>query len=175
MRRNQELSEYAFQPIHGESDEDAGSESPIVDGFRSADGPSPFLKMTNFSEKEFDTIWTPLNENVKTRWNVGAGRKSPFKSNDIFFMLLKMMKHGGKWDFLASIFKMKGPTFKRTVMGFLGIIAEHFHLEHVNRMGMKYSMTRLEREKTLFKTHPHEMYATDVTFQQANRRTCTHQ
>lgn len=55
-------------------------------------------------------------------------------------MLLKMMKHGGKWDFLAIVFKMKGPTFGNSAMEFLGIVVENFYQEHFNRLVIPYSM-----------------------------------
>lgn len=55
MQRNQELSGYALKPLHELSDEDADSESPIIDEFRIADGPGTFVKMTNFSEAEINS------------------------------------------------------------------------------------------------------------------------
>ena len=73
MRRNQELSAYAAQPMHEESDKDADSESPIIDAFRTADGPRAFLKMINSGEAEFDAIRDPLSDYVASRWNAGPG------------------------------------------------------------------------------------------------------
>lgn len=52
---------------------------------------------------------------------------------------------------------------------------EKFYQEHVKRLGMTDSMSQMERDKTLFKNHRYVFYATDITFQQANHPTETHQ
>jgi hypothetical protein len=33
-------------------------------------------------------------------------------------MTLTVLKHGGTWDFLATPFKIKAPTFEKLVTGF---------------------------------------------------------
>ena len=50
MRRDLELATYASQPVYADSEDEADSESPIVEAFRCGDGPGVFLKMANFSE-----------------------------------------------------------------------------------------------------------------------------
>ena len=90
-------------------------------------------------------------------------------------MLMVTMKHGGKWDLLGSVLKGKGPTFERPVTGILNIIIDNIYHNHVDRLGMKYFISQLESDRTLFKNYPYALYATDETFLTANRPTGTHQ
>lgn len=52
---------------------------------------------------------------IVTHWNVGRGRKSTFKAKDVLFMALAVMKHGGHWEFLGRMFKIKGQTFEKMI------------------------------------------------------------
>lgn len=67
--------------------------------------------MTNVSQMEFDAIWNALSQFITTNYNVGRGRKSPRKANDVLLMTFVVLKHGGQWDFLGRMFNIKGPTF----------------------------------------------------------------
>ncbi|KAG2925211.1 hypothetical protein PC115_g8338 [Phytophthora cactorum] len=60
-------------------------------------------------------------------WDVGRGRRSTFAAKDVFFMLLVVMKCGGTWDMLSRIFKIKTPTFIKTITGFIEVVAPKLH------------------------------------------------
>lgn len=173
--RQAELDEYKEDDEHPESEEEIDSESPVLDQFFAEGGAEAILQMTNFSLPEFNGIWDLIRTHVATHWNVGRGKKSSFKAKDVLLMTLTVLKHGGSWDFLSKMFKIKGPTFERTVMTFVDVIEPFLFKQSVANWEKKFTMDRLMADKTVFKYSKHALYATDVTFQQSNRPSGNHE
>ena len=86
-------------------------------------------------------------------------------------MLLTVLKHGGQWDFLALMFKVKAPTFERMMIAMLDIVSDFAYERYVVRMIDKYDIETLMDSSSQFQYYPFARYATDVTFQNANRPT----
>ena len=101
--------------------------------------------------------------------NSGRGKRCAHSGKDVLFMLLMVAKHGGKWDFLALMFKAKAPTFERMVILLLELVSEVLYVRFVVRMQEKYSMLCLLEKHTLFRHFPYTRVAIDVSFQHANR------
>ena len=108
-------------------------------------------------------------------WNVGRGRKTPHKAKDVFFMMLSTLKTDGHWDYMASMFRIKGFVFQRMVKSFLLLVSEQLYDGMVVEIRSRNTMKHLASKNRLFKHHPHALYAIDVTFQQTNRPSGNHQ
>ncbi|KAG4061916.1 hypothetical protein PC123_g3269 [Phytophthora cactorum] len=146
--RRQELEEY---PRVAEESESTASQSPIYDGFVAEGGGDAILRLTSFTPRELNTLWMSVRAHVTLHWNVGRGQRSVYKGKDVLFMLLVVMKNGGTWEMLSSIFHVKTPTFIKTITA------------------QEETMRMLVTSGNTFVYHPCALYATDVTFQQANR------
>lgn len=125
--------------------------------------------MTNFSPTEFSSIWSYIQDHVSSNWNVARDRKSAAKAKDVFFMVLKVIKHCGQWELLGQTFKMKGPTFENLIIGVLRIVWESLYSGFVIRASEKWYMHRNVTQKEIFENFPYAGYAVDVTFQQSYR------
>lgn len=152
-----------------DSDDEADMECPIMDSFYEADGNDGIKKMTNLTIPEFRKIYGQIHGYVITKWNVGRGRKSSVKPMDAFFLTLTVLKHGGSWDILARVFRMKAPTFERLVIGFMRVIAPRMHKLYVQNVADIYSMVHLQEKDKTFRNFAYAVEAIDVTFQLSNR------
>ena len=146
-----------------------------MDQFFAEGGYEAIHQMTNFSAREFDLIYDVARDFAEPAWNGGRGKKSAFTTKDVFFMLLTLLKHGGLWHFVGRMFRITGSTFERTIMRMVDIVHTEFYEMTVERANEKYSLARLHRDHTIFDHHRHARYATDVTFQMANRPCGNHE
>ena len=173
--RREALKAYPSEPIHQNHDEDTESDSPIIDFFVELDGQEALLKMTKFSRPEFDRIYKKISDVVTKSWNTGRGRKTVYKAKDVFFMAYPTMKCGSHWDYIGSMFRIKGPVFQRMVKTLLLLFSEELYEGMVVEERRRNTMRHFPGANKLFKHHPHALYATDVTFQQTNRPSGNHQ
>lgn len=150
-------------------DADEDRDCPIFDSFYDADGNEGVMKMVNFSAPEFRALYASIHDRIVTLWNVGRGRKSPHTPMDVLFMALTVLKHGGSWDVLSSVFRMKAPTFERLISGFMKVAAPELVAIFVEPTAAKYTMECLKEKRCTFRHFPFAAEAIDVTFQQANR------
>ncbi|KAG2878496.1 hypothetical protein PC116_g21332 [Phytophthora cactorum] len=127
------------------------------------------LRLTNFTPRELNTLWMSVRAHVTLHWNVGRGQHSVYKGKNVLFMLLVVMKNGGTWEMLSSIFHVKTPTFIKTITGFIRAIAPRLYDDWVAEKAQEDTMRMLVTSGNTFVYHPCALYATDVTFQQANR------
>lgn len=121
VEKTHQLSTYSVTP-NQESDNEADSESPVVDSFYEFGGNDSILKMTNFTLPEFRRLYGIFYESITTSWNLGRGKRSHHTSMDVLFICIVVLKHGGSWNKLAHIFRVKGPTFMRLITGFMAKI-----------------------------------------------------
>lgn len=84
-------------------------------------------------------------------------------------MMLTVMKVGGTWDSLAHIFMIKTPTFIKTITGFIQVISPKLCDDQIGKREDEEKIHRLVTSGRTFAHFPCVLYATDVTFQQANR------
>ena len=90
--------------------------------------------MTNFTLSELSTIWARLDQYVPKNKNTGKGKRTAQTPKDCFFMLLVVMKHGGRWNFLGRMFDVTGPTFERLIVRFLEAIlpvVQELRIHHI--------------------------------------------
>ncbi|GMF48130.1 unnamed protein product [Phytophthora fragariaefolia] len=150
-----------------DSDEEGDSPSPIYHSFLRDDS-SNISKLTNFAPIEFERLWTYLRGYVRDHWNVGRGRKCTQRPKDVLFMFLTSLKHCGKWDILASVFKIKSPTFQKVITSFATVVSSFLYKRFVVSAADKYTMETLVLGGNTFRNNPYARYATDVTFQHTN-------
>jgi len=167
--RENDLTAYDADPLLSSSDEECDSESPIFDAFYDGGGSQSIVQMTNFSAAEFQVLWDSFSDHILENYNVGRGRRKAVKPRDAIFMILAVAKHGDHWDMLARTFQMKAPTFERIITKFLEMLYEEVNEKFVLDIADKWTMRRVLNCGVAFKTHKYARYATDVTFQQANR------
>ncbi|KAE9065649.1 hypothetical protein PF010_g28113 [Phytophthora fragariae] len=72
---------------------------------------------------------------------------------------------GGTWAMLSQIFKVKTPTFIKTVTGFIEVVAPKLYEEWVASQADQSTMRALVTSGHTFQNFPSTMYATDATFQ----------
>ena len=168
--RRERITAYQDRPRPESADEDKSS-SPVMDGFFEEEGAEAIKQMTNFTPSEFGSLWKTIANHVKSKWNVGRGRKSDQEPKDVLFMTLSVLKHGGTWDYMGRMFKIKGPTFEKLIMAFLKVVSGELYKVLVAKLRAKYSMEKEIEENKTFSKFPYCRYATDVTFQQTNRPT----
>ena len=140
-----------------------------MDTFYNSGGRRAIVKMTNFNSKEFRSIYCKIEGIMSENCNVGKGRRTQYKPKDVLFMTLVTLKHGGQWDFLGQTFKIKGPTFEMLMMRFVNLVSLELYEVLVLEKAERWTMARLVEEKRTFCNFQYARYATDVTFQQANR------
>ena len=73
------------------------------------------------------------------------------------------------------MFGVKGPTFDRMMIGLIHKIVHVLYKTVVLQWEERYTMERLAKEKSTFKHYKFALYATDVTFQNANRPSGNHE
>lgn len=167
VERQQELSQYSDSYI--EREHIVSSACPILDGVYRDGGSEAVSRLTNFSPREFNTLWMSVRGHVLRYWNVGRGKRSTYAAKDVFFMLLAVMKCGGTWEMLSNIFQIKTPTFIKTITVFLRVVAPKLYDTWVAERADDQKMRSLVTSGHTFQHFPCALYATDVTFQQSNR------
>ncbi|ETM35522.1 hypothetical protein L914_17597, partial [Phytophthora nicotianae] len=158
-----------------ESDSDDGSESiavtlPSVYEFcLRAEGPEGVLKFSKFAPEEFEQLWTVVYPHVKEHWNVGRGKKCRYAARDVFFMTLTTLKHLGKWDIVARVFKIPPSSFQKMIRRFMDAVSPFLYGAFVESINDKWTLGKIVRSGHAFQNFPYARYATDVAFQQANK------
>ena len=79
------------------------------------------------------------------------------------------------WDFAAKIFSMKSTSFERLVTNFIRMVTPFAYPTYVERAAEKFKMSRIFADQSQFRVYGMARYATDVTFQQSNRRPGNHE
>lgn len=167
--RLEQLQQYDIGAVHSSSDEDNDSDAPIVDSFYHNGGSAAIKSMTNFDAREFRTLWERLSPHIAGNWNIGRGRRCSFQPKDVMFMTLAVLKHGGHWDFLGRMFRVKGPTFERLITQFISMISAFVYEKYVLDVNKTWCMKDMTEIGKGFSNYKFARYATDVTFQQSNR------
>lgn len=168
INREAALAQYDPEP-HADTDEENDSDSPILDTIYNNGGGSAIVQLTNFTIKEFLQLYGKFRTFLAHNYSVGRGRRSQCTAKDALFMVIVTLKYGEQWDYLGQTFKMKGATFERLVTRFITLIFRPFNDLFVVEKAERWPMSRIIDEKKTFKHFKLARYATDVTFQQANR------
>lgn len=79
------------------------------------------------------------------------------------------MKHGGTWNFLASMLRMKRPKFEKVVINVINSTVEILYKECVAQVPSRYPMSHLRECGTSFHHFPYARHATDVIFKQSSK------
>lgn len=167
--RDSELQRFNQLPDIIDSDEDSDSPCPVFDLFLNDGGPAAIISMTNFSPSEFEQIWAHLGDFVCKNYNVGRGKKYSTGGKDALFMTITVLKHGGQWDILARIFRMKGPSFERLITSFVRLVSPFAYQSFVTEVSKIHTMENMIENDQQFGNFKCARYATDVTFQQSFR------
>ena len=152
-----------------DTDEENDSNCPIYDSFYNDGGSQSIKAMCNFDSTQFFELWIMIEDYVSKNWNVGRGKRTQYKAQDVLFMTLTVLKHGQQWNFTARLFSIKCSTFERLITGFLRMISETLFNLCVARVEEKWTMAKCRQEERAFSNFHYARYAVDVTFQQSNR------
>lgn len=87
---------------------------------------------------------------------------------DVFFMALIVLKHCGRWDIVAHVFKIKSTTFEKMIVNFLKVLSSHLYEIYVDAGMSEWPAEKVLLSGNAFVHYPSARYATDVTFQQTN-------
>ena len=169
LQREQNLAEHNGDQRDESSDDEADSVCPYFDAFYAEGGVQGIKDMINFTPVEFEEIWLHIARFVTTNYNCGRGKRSKVKGKDMVFMLLVVLKHGGRWDILGQVFRIKGPCFERMITNFAKLIAPELYKIFVTDLSNEFTMAKLRALDLKFEDFPEAYYAVDVTFQQSYR------
>ena len=68
-----------------------------------------------------------IEDYMSKNWNVGSGKRTQYKAQDVLFMSLTVLKRGQQWNFTARLFSVKCSTIERLITGFLRMILEYMY------------------------------------------------
>ena len=114
-------------------------------------GADAVLTMTNFSPREFNTIWSSMFDHMTRSWNVGRGKRSQFAAKDVFSMMLLVFKNGGMWNLAARVFNVATPTFIQKISKFLRVAAPKLCDEQVEKRAYEDNMRFLATSECTFR------------------------
>lgn len=154
-----------IQLLLPDADEISESGSPVMNSFLNAQGSRAVLKMTNFAVRQFHRIDDRLHVHIMESWNYERGYKTQVQPKNAIFMLLTVLKHGGRWDLTAKPFKFRTPTFEQLIQIILNVITEFAYKKLIEELAQQWSMEKLSSSNKSFQSFPYICYATDVTFQ----------
>ncbi|KAF0726311.1 hypothetical protein Ae201684P_001162 [Aphanomyces euteiches] len=166
-RRQAKRRRYSSLPPQ-DDDINVDSHSPILDEFVRTRSISIVADLKNFSLAEFGILWSEIRQYIQRHWNVGPGCKNKTTPKDMLFMALTFLMHGGSWDVIAALFKLKSSTFSKSITGFIRTIHPHLMQGFVTAVAEKWSMLRLVTTGHQFQNFPHARYTVDCTFQQTH-------
>ncbi|ETP28256.1 hypothetical protein F442_22455, partial [Phytophthora nicotianae P10297] len=150
---------------------DIDSPSPIYHQFLREDTQN-IAALTNFAPLEiWRRLWNSIRAHVADHWNVGRGRKSKQQPKDVLFMFLVVLKHCGKWDVVANVFRIKTEAFQKMILSFAEVVSPYLYEKYVVSAVGKFTTEVLVLGGNTFRNYPSARYATDVTFQQSNMPT----
>ncbi|ETW07080.1 hypothetical protein H310_03153 [Aphanomyces invadans] len=141
--RAAELQQFPTELQFNDDDAITQSDCPILETCMQAKGNDGVFGLTNFTSSEITSIWLDLENYVAGNWNVGRGKKCQHSGKDILFMTLTVLKLGGKWDAMSSIFGLKAPTFEKTNVKFLRVVSPYWYQEYVETVHDHATMHRL--------------------------------
>ncbi|KAE9100205.1 hypothetical protein PF010_g14900 [Phytophthora fragariae] len=125
--------------------------------------------MCNFAPVELERIWDAVEDHVMKHWNVGRGKKSANAPKGILYMTLAALKHCGSWETASAMFDMYPSPFQKMLKKFVTMLdpclCQIFELDEEGRSTIRH----LTLTGKTFANVPCARYATDVTFQQADR------
>lgn len=122
------------------------------------------MQMTNITQNEFRTAWSPVDQFILTNWNTGRGKRTEQTKKDYFFMLFVVCKHGCQWDFLAKMFGINRSILQRLISRFMRSVLAVLVDISIYSCREYHTMPRLLEDKTGFKNYKLAEYASDVTF-----------
>ncbi|GMF34288.1 unnamed protein product [Phytophthora fragariaefolia] len=163
-------SDRAVSSVCLDDDDEIDLTSPVYHHFLREDS-EDITSLTNFSPLEFERLWNSVRAHRAEHGNVGRGRKSKQQPKDVLLMFLAVLKHCGKCDIVANVFRIKSDTFQKMVSVFAEIVSPYLYDKYVVSAADKFSMEMLVLGGNTFRHYPSARYATDVTFQQSNMPT----
>jgi len=152
VERDEALLQFSATNDLSSMDDEGDSPCPYFDKFYSDGGSAAIKSMTNLEEPQFEMIWAHLENFVRHGYNISRGQKSKVSGTDALFMLMVTIKHGGHWDVLARVFKLKGPTFERLVSRFCTPVSKHVYQCFSVEVGNLFTMAELRERRQGFCT-----------------------
>ncbi|KAE9133659.1 hypothetical protein PF010_g2742 [Phytophthora fragariae] len=149
---NAKIARTAIPAPFQDSDDDQGAVAPRYDLCLRAEGSNGILRYTNFTPREFDSLWDAMESFVTQIWNVAlweVGHGCPDLSHSTAYI----SKDGA---------------------GFLAAVGPYLYEEYVDSLNDSMAISKMALSGKSFKHFPGARYATGVTFQQANRPAGTH-
>lgn len=107
-------------------------------------GAEGITEMTNFSPDQFIGILAGLKTLVLDNYNVGRDRNFGQTAEDVLFLVLAFLKHGGTQKFLAHIFGQKTSALWRMILRFIHLLSEAVYDHFVSNQTKRWSMKALQ-------------------------------
>ncbi|DAZ92542.1 TPA: hypothetical protein N0F65_012772 [Lagenidium giganteum] len=124
------------------------AEDTLFEVWVAGNSPDRIRLLTNFLPHEIDRVWSDVAAHVSRHWNVGRGRTCHTKA-------------GCQMGNSRKALRYQDTQLERMIFGFL----EDAHVQ----VNTYWTMHRVVTSGRAFQHHYQARYATDVTFQQANK------
>ncbi|KAG2790743.1 hypothetical protein PC129_g6992 [Phytophthora cactorum] len=147
-------------------EEASDSGSPILAEYIALGGDDTLKDMINFSAPELDALWALVEPAVTITWTQGRGRKPSVSGKDVIFITLTVLKHYDTWQKHAIDFNIGMSMLEKMVHRDIQTVEPVLYAQLVKRVKMSEQM---EAGNT-FTNYPHALYATDIKFKPAYRR-----
>lgn len=96
--------------------------------------------------------------------DVARGRKYTQTLKDVLFMTLPVLMHRGQLGFMRNVFRIKGPTFDKLIVGYIRVDSRPLYEAYVKTVLSNCHISSNRR----FHHFKSACYATDVKLQQFN-------
>lgn len=81
--------------------------------------------MISFMTEKCMGMWLLLAEHIMRFCNTERDRKPLISGRDDLLMLLAVLKHAQKWDFITELFEVHESTFGKLIVDFFIAVSEH--------------------------------------------------
>lgn len=168
---SRQKEEAAKLPTPPDSDEEDVASDATFHAFigDASDINERLLRLTNFTLDEFCRLHKTLEDCINDHFSSRRGKRGIDSPKDLLFMLLVVLKHGGEWGFLATMFNRNVSTFEKSIMRFIDVILDSLMDRFFLQVRRECTMRVLTSNQMVFSNFPTALYACDVKFHHTNR------
>ena len=110
---------------------------PIIDQLIECGDNDAFKTLTQFTEEEFNMIWSLFEAQIQAHWVKGRGKSCSISPRDALFITLVVLKTPTSWRSYARDFGVSASTLEKTVWKMMKIVGPLFKEEFCSSCTMR--------------------------------------